>query len=445
MALPDHDYKRIEMPMTAVYRWLTPVRKFLHVQAASGLVLLGCTVLALLLANSGAAEEFASFWKAPFGITLGPLVLDGDVGHLLINDGLMAIFFFVVGLEIKREMTTGELREPRKALLPVFAAIGGMIAPALVYLALQWGEPGQRGWAIPMATDIAFVVGFLALFGPRVPFQLRILLLTLAIVDDLGAVLIIALVFSDSIAGEWLAVAAGGFALTYVFNLIGVRQVAVYVAIGTGIWLAFYKAGVHPTVAGVLLGLLTPTSAWIGEKAFLVVIREMWDRLRSDEGGEQRQLTELSQLQFAAREAVSPLQRLETALHPWVAFVIMPLFALANAGVPIELSGLRDPIALAVAAGLAIGKPIGILGACWLAVKLRLSQLPDGVGWPLLTGGACLGGIGFTMALFLNGLAFPGSEYPAAEAAGKIGTLSGSLVSAVLGAILIGFALKRKL
>ncbi len=443
MAVPPRDENRVALPKARVQRWLTPVRRFLHVEAASGIVLLSCTVLALVLANSGAAADFAKIWKAPFGITIGPLKLAGDVGHLLINDGLMALLFFVVGLEIKREMTIGELRDPRKALLPVVAAIGGMVAPALVYLVMQWGEPGQRGWAIPMATDIAFVVGFLALFGPRVPFQLRILLLSLAIVDDLGAVLIIALVFSDSIAGSWLAAAAGGFALTYVFNLIGVRQVGIYVVIGAGIWYAFYKSGVHPTVAGVLLGLLTPTRAWIGEKAFLDVVHEMWQLLRSAEGGQQQQFAELSQLQFAAREAVSPLQRLETALHPWVAFVIMPLFALANAGVTIEPAGLRDPVALAVGAGLAIGKPVGILAACWLAVKMRLSRLPDGVGWPLLSGGACLAGIGFTMALFINGLAFPVSQFPDAEAAGKIGTLSGSLVSAIAGAILIAVALRR--
>jgi len=432
----EHDSKPgqpLGLPSRPVERWLTPIRRFLHVESASGVVLLACTAAALILANSPLAGWFASIWKTKVELNLGEFRLAGDLGHLVINDGLMAIFFFVIGLEIKREIVAGELQEFRKALLPVFAAAGGMVVPAAVYLSLQWGQPGQRGWAIPMATDIAFVVGFLALFGKRVPFSLKILLLTLAIVDDLGAVLVIAFVYTGALAWGWLGVAAGGIALTYGLNRAGVRSVGVYVLVGGIIWLAVYRSGIHPTVAGVLLGLLTPASAWVGDKTFFNVVGGSWDRLRGYEPKDEQRYADLAKIQFAAREAVSPLHRLETALHPWVAFAIMPVFALANAGVPLEVSGIGDPVAVAVAAGLAIGKPVGIVLFCWLAVRLGLTKLPDGVSWPLLIGGACLAGIGFTMALFINGLAFPAAEFPAKEEAGKVGTLLGSLVSAVIG------------
>jgi NhaA family Na+:H+ antiporter len=428
------------LPTAPVERWLTPVRRFLHIEAASGMVLLACTVVALVLANSPLAGRFAAIWKTKVELKIGDFELADDVGHFVINDGLMAIFFFVIGLEIKREIVTGELRELRKALLPIFAAIGGMVVPAGVYLALQWGQPGQRGWAIPMATDIAFVVGFLALFRKRVPFSLKIMLLSLAIVDDLGAVLVIAFVFTGSLAWNWLAAAAVGFGLTFGLNRAGVRSVGVYVLIGAGIWVAVYKSGIHPTVAGVLLGLLTPASAWVGDKTFLAVVGGLWERLQAYGQRDKEWHGDLYQLKIAARETVSPLHRLETALHPWVGYVIMPLFALANAGVPVEAAGLTDPVAIAVAVGLAVGKPVGIVLFCFLVIRLGLTALPEGVSWLMLLGGACLGGIGFAMALFINGLAFPVGEFPAKEAAGKIGTLLGSLVSAVLGACFLLWA-----
>jgi NhaA family Na+:H+ antiporter len=390
---------------------MAPLTRFLHVEAASGIVLLVCTAVALTLANSPMADWFSGLWKTQVSLSMGSFRLAGDVGHLIVNDGLMTIFFFVVGLELKRELVHGELRDPRKALLPVFAAIGGVMLPAAIYLGLQWGEPGQRGWAIPMATDIAFVVGFLALFGRRVPAGLKILLLSLAIVDDLVAVLIIAFVFTDAIGWAWLVWASGAFVLVYLLQRAGVRSVSVYGIVGVFIWLAFLQSGVHPTVAGVLLGLLTPAGAWIG--------------------------------QTAAPEAVSPLQRLEDGLHPWVAFVIMPVFALANAGVVLRLSSVADPVALAVGAGLAVGKPVGILLLCGLAIRAGITKLPEGVSWSMLAGGACLAGIGFTMALFLNGLAFPAADFPTQEAAGKIGTLMGSVVSAALGATMLAYGLRR--
>jgi NhaA family Na+:H+ antiporter len=430
------------LPVARVDRWLAPVTRFLHIEATSGVVLLACTAAALVAANSPMAARFANVWKTPVSLSIGAFTLAGDVGHLIVNDGLMTIFFFVVGLEIKREIVHGELRDPKKALLPLFAALGGVMMPAAVYLALQWGEPGQRGWAVPMATDIAFVVGFLALFGKRVPFGLKILLLSLAIVDDLVAVLIIAFVFTETLVWAWLGWAAGAFGLVYGLHRIGVRSIGVYVLIGAFIWLAFLQSGVHPTVAGVLLGLMTPAHAWVGQKPLADVLMAAWERA-SGEGSDSGARADVGHTQFAAREAVSPLQRLEDGLHPWVAFVIMPLFALANAGVILSPSSLGEPVAVAVAAALALGKPVGILLLCVLAVRLRVTRLPDGVTWGMLTGGACLAGIGFTMALFLNALAFPVADFPAYEAAGKVGTLAGSIVSALLGSVVLSAAVRR--
>ncbi len=432
------------LPIAPVEQWTAPIRRFLHVESASGIVLLACTVVALALANSPLAAAFASFWHTKVEFALGSFVLKGDLGHLVINDGLMALFFFVVGLEIKRELVTGELRDRRKALLPVLAAVGGMVVPAGVYLLLQWGETGQRGFAIPMATDIAFVVGFLALFGPRVPFGLKIFLLSLAIVDDLGAVVVIALGYSGALATGWLALAAAGLALIVGLNRIGVRSVGVYVCVGAFIWLATLQSGVHPTVAGVFLGLLTPASAWVSGAAVGSTVGLLSDRVRSRGAAvaDRAAQEELEQLEFAAREATSPLVRLERALHPWVAFGIMPVFALANAGVALEASALREPVALAVAAGLVVGKPIGILLFSWLSVRLGATRLPDGVNWPMMVGGGCLAGIGFTMALFINGLAFPVAEFPSKEAAGKFGIMVGSLVSVVLGATILAVAFR---
>ena len=442
MTTPANTKSGGSLPVARVDRWLAPVTRFLHIEATSGVVLLACTAAALVVANSPMAAWVANVWKTPVSVSIGAFTLAGDVGHLIVNDGLMTIFFFVVGLEIKREIVHGELRDPKKALLPLFAALGGVMMPAAIYLALQWGEPGQRGWAVPMATDIAFVVGFLALFGKRVPFGLKILLLSLAIVDDLVAVLIIAFVFTETLVWAWLGWAAGAFGLVYAFHRIGVRSIGVYVLIGAFIWLAFLQSGVHPTVAGVLLGLLTPAHAWVGQKTLADVLMAAWQRA-SGEGSDSGARADVGRTQFAAREAVSPLQRLEDGLHPWVAFVIMPLFALANAGVILSPSSLGEPVAVAVAAALALGKPVGILLLCVLAVRLRVTRLPDGVTWGMLTGGACLAGIGFTMALFLNALAFPVADFPAYEAAGKIGTLAGSIVSAVLGSVVLSAAVRR--
>lgn len=436
-----------KVPVPPVDRWLVPVRRFLEIQAASGLVLLACTVIALVLANSSWSHAFESFWHTHVGVHIGGWRLEGDLGHLIVNDVLMTIFFFVVGLEVKREIVGGELKDPRKALLPVFGAIGGVVTPALIYSALQYGQVGQRGWAIPMATDIAFVVGILALFGSRVPMGLKIFLLTLAIVDDIIAVLVIALVFTEKIAMGALLASAVGLAIVPVLRWIGIRSIAIYALLGIAIWIGFHFAGIHPTIAGVLLGLLTPSRPWIGERTFVEVLSDYWDSIRDyDEQPEKPEPlpVNLEQLQFVARESLSPLHRLEMGLHPWVAFAIMPIFALANAGVELQPEAMKSSVAMAVAAGLALGKPLGIFSFCWLAVQLGFTRLPAGVNWKMFLGGACLGGIGFTMALFLNALAFPAEDFAELAAAGKFGTLMGSLISTLLGATILILSMRSR-
>jgi Na+:H+ antiporter, NhaA family len=407
---------------TVVGRLVEPIVRFLRVESSGGLVLLTSTVAALLLANSAHSASFNALWETPAGVTLGDFALIEPLLHW-INDGLMTLFFFVVGLEIKRELVSGELADPRKALLPVMAAVGGMVVPAAVYALCLRGRPGWGGWGVPMATDIAFVVGFLTLLGPRVPNGLKILLLTLAIADDIGAVLVIAVVYSGQIALGPLALAGAGLGLILLVRWLGVRSVMVYAVLGAGLWLAFLKSGVHPTVAGVLLGLLTPARPLVGRGILLDAVGDLDARLR----GIQRGTPE------ATPEVASPAERLEHAPHPWVAFVIMPVFALANAGVEVEAHALATPVALAVTAGLVLGKPFGIVLFSYASVRMGLTRLPDGIDWKMMLGAGCLGGIGFTMSLFIAGLALEGALLDEA----KIGILAGSTVSAALGCLML--------
>ena len=428
------------LPDPPIRRWSRPFVRFLQIESASGIVLLICTAIALVLANSPVAARFGGFWDTHLHIGIDSWKLDQSLLHL-VNDGLMTIFFFVVGLEIKREIVAGELRDPKKAALPLMAALGGMIAPAAIYWLLLGGKPGGSGWGIPMATDIAFVVGFLALLGPRVPFGLKILLLSLAIADDIGAVLVIAVFYSTNISLTALLLAALGFVAIVMLNVIGVRRISVYGVVGGFIWLAFLKSGVHPTVAGVMLGLLTPAHAWVGERTLFDLIADTFNSLRTDADGnpEHHHRPRLGELETAIRESNSPLERLESALHPWVAFLIMPIFALGNAGVTIDPHAVSHPIALSVAAGLVLGKPLGIVAFSWLAVQLGIARLPTRVNWKVMLGAGCLAGIGFTMSLFIAGLALPADLLDA----GKIGTLAGSTISALLGCGLLIVFLKK--
>jgi NhaA family Na+:H+ antiporter len=423
------DEQRVALPEEPIDRLVGPFARFLHVEAASGIALLLCTLAALALANSSAGDGFAGIWKTPLGFELGDFQLSHSLKHW-INDGLMAVFFFVIGLEVKREIALGELRDARRAALPIAAALGGMLAPAAIYLALQSGRPAEAGWGIPMATDIAFVVGCMAVLGSRIPHGLRVLLLSLAIADDIGAILVIAIGYTATIHWGALAWGVAGIAGVSALARLGVRSFGIYTLLGAGIWFAFHESGIHATIAGVAIGLMTPARSYLSETLFGQVLDRATEIVRgggfeslSDRAGRVRRF------QRAARETISPLEYLESVLHPWVGFAIMPLFAFANAGVRFELSDLGDPVAVAVGVSLVIGKPLGIVAASFAAVRLGLARLPEGVGWGTLAGGGMLAGIGFTMALFIAGLALEG---PALNAA-KVGILAGSALAAVAG------------
>ncbi len=428
----------VGLPRAPISRVTEPLERFLHVEAASGVVLAMATLAALVLANSPWAEGFLAIWSTPIGVEIGAFEARHSMRHW-INDGLMAVFFFVIGLEVKRELVHGELRSLRQAALPISAALGGMIAPAGIYLALQWGGPGQSGWGIPMATDIAFVVGCLALLGSRVPRGFRVLLLSLAIADDIGAILVIAIGYTASIQWSALAIGIALIGVIAVLARLGVRSLLLYGVLALLVWFEFHEAGVHATIAGVILGLMTPARSYLDTTVFAQMLRRADEVVHGDWESEPHRAEGVRRLRRATRELVSPLEYLESTLHPWVSFGIMPLFAFANAGVLLSWSDFGDPVAVAVAAGLLVGKPVGILLFSWLAVRAGLARLPDGVGWLTLAGGGLLAGIGFTMALFIAGLALEGEALDAA----KVGILAASAVAAVLGMTLLVRLLPR--
>lgn len=415
-----------------------PLERFLRIEAASGILLLVAAAVALAWANSPWSDGYLGFWHTPVGIRIGGFSFERSL-EWVVNDGLMVIFFFVVGMEIRREIHHGELSEWRRAALPVAAALGGMVAPACLYLLIAGAPETRSGWGVPMATDIAFAVGILTLLGKRVPAALRVLLLALAVIDDLGAIVIIALFYSSGLAMSGLLVAALGFGGVFVLQRVGVRAKLAYIPPAVLAWAGIYAAGVHPTIAGVLVGLATPARAWLGPEGFLDgVRRELAILERVDRGhlSEAELGSVLYQMNFARREAVSPSQSLIETLHPWVAFGIMPVFALANAGVPLsgwtpEASSIS--VAAAVAVGLVVGKPLGILFACWLTLRMRIATLPAGIGYPHLVVLGVVAGVGFTMALFIANLAF---TEPALLAAAKLGVLAASATAAVAGLVL---------
>ena len=373
---------------------------FVHHEAAGGLALMAAALAALVASNSPLAWLYDGFLDTAVGVRVGPLAIDKPL-LLWINDGLMAVFFFLVGMEIKRELLRGELSTVGQAALPVLAAAGGMAVPAAIYAAINAGDPAAlRGWAIPTATDIAFSVGVLALLGSRVPASLKIFLLALAIIDDLGAIVIIALFYTEHLSWSMLAPAAVGAGILWVLNARGVTRPAPYILTGIFIWVCVLKSGVHATLAGVVVALAIPLKPGTPEQASL-------------------------------------LEQLEESLHPWVAFAVLPLFAFANAGVSLQglsLAKLLEPVPLGIAAGLFPGKMIGILGATWLAVSAGLAQKPAGATWAQIAGLAVLGGIGFTMSLFIGMLAFPD---PAHAGQLRLGVLAGSLLSAVVGYLVL--------
>jgi NhaA family Na+:H+ antiporter len=404
-----------------------PLTEFLHLEAAGGIVLVAATLAALIWANSPWQDAYHTLWSTALEVSLGSHSIDLTL-QAWVNDGLMAIFFFVVGLEIKRELVEGELQDRRRASLPAIAAVGGMLAPAAFYVALTVGGDGANGWGIPMATDIAMAVGVLSLLGRRVGSSLKLFLLALAIVDDIGAIAVIAVFYSDDVHLDALAVAAVIIGVVAVARRVGVRSIPVYVVLGAGLWLALHEAGVHATIAGVVLGLMAPT-------------RPM--RRREDVSDEK--LRDVSTPETAretvvlARESVSVVAWLEHLLHPWTSFVIVPLFAFANAGVALNATALGDAltsrVTYGVLVGLVVGKVAGISLFAWLAVRFRIGALPAGVGWSSIVAVAAVAGIGFTVSIFVTGLAF--ADDAGLQDQAKIGILAASLVAGVLGTLLL--------
>jgi NhaA family Na+:H+ antiporter len=386
-----------------------PMVRFLHIEAASAIMLLVATAVALVWANSRWQHGYESFWSTTVRIQIGSHVFDEDLGHV-VNDALMALFFFVVGMEIKRELVVGELRDRRTVALPAVAALGGMVFPAVIYIAFNAGGSGADGWGIPMATDIAFATGVAALLGDRVPSPVKVLLLTLAIVDDIGAIAVIAIFYTDDLRPRMLLVAAALALLVWAMYRVNVTLSVLYVAAGAAMWLAVYESGVHATIAGVTLGLLIPARQ---------------TEYEIDTG------------------TPSPCDHLIDIFHPWTSYVVLPIFALANAGIPLSMDALRHPsdVLLGVTVGLVVGKLVGVVSFSWIAVRLGIARLPVGTRWHDIVGLGAIAGIGFTVSLFIAGLAFdPGAIQDEA----KMGVLVASAIAAGLATLVFTTSSKRK-
>ncbi|MBA2239856.1 MAG: Na+/H+ antiporter NhaA [Solirubrobacterales bacterium] len=420
-------------------RLVRPVERFLSVEAGSGSVLLLAAVAALIWANVS-AEGYEGFWGTEISLTAGSLELTESLRDW-VNDLLMAIFFFLISLEVKREVLFGDLSDRRVAAAPIAAAIGGMILPALLFLLLNMGEGGSpSGWAIPIATDVAFALALLATIGRMAPGGLRSFLLTVAIVDDIGTIVVIALFFTDDLSLAWLAVAAGLSLAVWLMSRVGIRHLAAYVAAAAVLWVAVFESGVHATIAGVILGFLTPSRPFHRPDPTARVIAEDLDELERTDDAEVEEGTMISVARLAG-EAASPLNRMEERLHPWSAYLILPLFALANAGIPLSASVLgavfTEPLGLGILVGLLVGKPLGIFLASFAAVRLAGARLPEGIGFSALPALGLVAGIGFTVAIFISDLAFSGAELAEAKAAILVASALASLLA------VLAFAARR--
>jgi NhaA family Na+:H+ antiporter len=429
-------------PATPIERFVRPFQAFARLEAAGGILLIACTIGALAWANSPWAASYFHLWHINVTFGFGRARISEEL-HFWINDGLMAVFFLLVGLEIKREALVGELASFRKAALPIAAALGGLLFPAVLYTLLNRTGPGAAGWGIPMATDIAFALGVLALLGDRVPASLKVFLAALAIADDIGAVLVIAFFYTAHISWISLAVAGAFFVALIAVNRIGVRHPLIYAVLGIGLWLAFLQSGIHATVAGVLLALTIPARQRIDVRAFLARSGNALDEIRrAEDAGEVVEAIAakghaIERLVSDCERVESPMLRFEHALVPWSKHVIMPVFALSNAGVALGsgvTSALVRPISLGIICGLILGKPIGIVAFSWLSTRSGVASLPTGVKWRQILGVGMLGGIGFTMSLFVANLAFGAT--PTLEIA-KVGILAASLVSGIAGACVL--------
>jgi NhaA family Na+:H+ antiporter len=422
------------------------MQDFIHKEQSSGILLLIMAVVAMIIANSPLGPGYEQFLNTKVGFVGVDFELKKTVLHW-INDGLMVIFFFVVGLEIKREFLVGELANRRAATLPILAAIGGAVLPALIYTAFNWGSPSMLGWGVPMATDIAFALGILALLGSRVPFALKVFLTAVAIVDDMLAVLVIALFYSGELNLMMLGIGIGLLLLLFGANLAGVRSPLVYGLVGVFVWYCFVQSGVHATIAGVLLAMTVPARFQIDAPTFRERAHGLLEQFDAAEGRGSQMLTDSRQrdvvyeMEELCTQVQAPLQRMEHSLHSMVALIIMPIFALANAGVRVSFESLpaeAPQIILGIALGLLIGKPIGLLSACWIAIKLGIADLPPGATWRQLAGIGVLAGIGFTMSLFIASLGF--EPQPASLDAAKLAVLGASTVAVLLGYFLLSSA-----
>lgn len=414
---------------------LLPAQAFIHTQALSGAVLLVATLAAMVWANSPWDESYFDLWERTITVDVSIFSIEEDLRHW-VNDGLMVLFFFVVALEIKREVVHGELSARQRAMLPAAAALGGMLLPAAIFLALNAGGAGERGWGIPMATDIAFALGVLALLGKRIPTEVRVFLLALAIVDDIGAILVIAVFYTESLSFEALGAAALLLCVIIAMNRVGVLSMNPYFVVGALIWVAVLKSGIHATITGVILGVFAPATPHYSKESFAEATDRLVSRFRTAlaDGDEEMAETVLGQIEETALGSEAPLDRLERLLQPWTSYAVVPLFALANAGVVLSGGVIGDAasstVTLGVVLGLLAGKLLGIVSFSWVAVRLGVGSLPRGMTWPQMVGVGLVAGIGFTVSLFITGLAFTDAELVSDA---KIGILAGSLLAGVAG------------
>jgi NhaA family Na+:H+ antiporter len=425
---------------------LRPAQQFFDTEASSSILLIAATAIALFWVNSSIGETYHSFWHTEISFTFGHFHISKTLLHW-VNDGLMSLFFFTVGLEIKREILVGELATPKKALLPVIAALGGMIVPGLIYAAINAGSPTIHGWGIPVATDIAFALGAVAVFGRKLPVGLRIFLAAFAIADDLGAVVIIAIFYTKEIVWSNLIISLFLIFGLAVANFFWIRQTLIYAILGLAVWFFVLGSGVHPTIAGVIVSLFVPARGRYDTDNFLQNVKKITEKFECEEQScgysillNQEHMYAVQALELACHDVETPLQRLMHALHPWVAFLILPLFAMGNTGLIFRgivfSEAVSNPVILGIIFGLVVGKPIGILLFSYLSVKTGIASLPQEVRWSHIFGGAMLGGIGFTMSLFLSELSF---SDPHIIDYARIAILAGSVLSAAIGMSYLGF------
>ena len=432
----EEEKKKGNPLFTAVVR---PIQAFLAMEAAGGIILLSCAVIALALANSGASDAYRAILNAPIVLRLGSLAAEFTPA-LLVNDGLMTIFFFLVGMEIKRELAIGELRTLRQALLPLVAAFGGMVVPAAIFIAFNHGTPAAAGWGVPMATDIAFCIGVLTLLRSRVSHALVVFITALAIFDDIGGILVIAIFYGHGLHVSWLLIAA---ALTGALVLMGrsyIRNGLAYAALTAALWYALHHGGIHATIAGVIAGLAIPARARRMPRMIIEDLSTYTTSLLKTPADDQLDEATVLAIEEKIEDVESPLARFVHALHPWVAFVIMPVFALANSGVDLralEPSQITGNLAVGIGLGLLVGKLVGIFSCTWVAVRIGLSPMPGGATLGKLVGVSTVAGIGFTVALFIAGLAYPGSPELLDQA--KVGILGGSLIAGIVGSTILMF------